>query len=125
MSDLRIFTRNTGLSAGNTVAVHYPLYGKGQPVYYWAERGKVSFRSEREDQTPDQRFGQISWQDAANRVLSLSEMMRNKTHDSGQDRKNWSAERRRQQNFICDMEKVLKEARAQTSKKERKIVVAV
>lgn len=91
-------------------AKHYPLWSTkntGEPVYYWAENGMVCYEDFRPKCPVQDRYGAISWQEAARRVLALSEMVAKKTEGG------YTSERRMTQQFICDMEKVIREAKEQ------------
>ena len=85
------------------VAKQFPLWGKGSIVRYWAERGMVHW-----EDSKDNSYGSMFWQDAAKRVLALSEMVHN-----SREKGLMGDEISRVQKFVCDMEPIVKEARAQ------------
>lgn len=82
-----------------------PMWGKGEPLYLWAERGLVHW-----EYAATNGFGTMTWQDAARRVQALSEMV----IKSSEDRK-WAKERYELQRIICDMESVIRQAKEQGS----------
>jgi hypothetical protein len=84
------------------------MWGHGEPVYYWAENGLVKWEDERDGPLPShRRRGAMDWRDAAFRVLALSEMTFKSSEGGYRD------ERMRMQQFICEMEEVIKEAKRQ------------
>lgn len=82
-----------------------PMWGKGGPLYLWAERGMVHW-----EYAETNGYGTMSWQDAARRVQALSEM----TLKSSEDRR-WGKERVEMQRFIVRMESVIRQAKEQGS----------
>jgi hypothetical protein len=88
------------------VATQWPLFGKGYPVHFWADKGLVRWEDERTDAR--RRRGFMYWQDAAKRVLALSEMVIKSSEDN-----RWNHERRILQQFISDMEGVIAQAKEQ------------
>lgn len=88
----------------NTVKM-FPLWGKGEPLYLWAERGLVCWERAKTD-----KYGTMSYQDAAFRVLALSDMLKNTRTDP-----RWRQERESLQRFVCAMEKVIRQAKEQGS----------
>ncbi len=90
----------------NEVAELYPLWDKGVPMKVWAENGLVHWVDNRNGG-----YGCMHWRDAADRVLALSDMI-HKSHEKGY----YTAETRALQQFICDMEAVLRKAKEQNQK---------
>lgn len=85
------------------VALQFPMWGKGSVVRYWAENGLVCWEDAR-----DNTYGTMVWQDAARRVLALSQMVFN-SHEQGY----YCDETRRVQKFIAEMETVIRKAKEQ------------
>jgi hypothetical protein len=85
------------------VAKQFPLWGKGSVVRYWAERGLVHW-----EDSKDNSYGSMPWQEAAYRVLGLSQMVHN-TRKQGL----MGDEVNRMQKFVSDMEPVIKQAKTQ------------
>lgn len=85
------------------VAKQYPLWGKGSVVRYWAERGLVHW-----EDSKDNSYGTMTWQDAAERTLGLSEMV----HNSRQHGM-YGDEIRAVQQFCSEMEPVIRKAKEQ------------
>lgn len=92
-------------SGSQAVATQFPMWGKGQPIYFWADHGLVWWEDMRDDVRPDQRFGSMKAKDALLRVQGISEMI----IKSSEDRR-WGEEKRVIQQFICDMEGVCRQA---------------
>jgi len=90
------------------VATQWPLFGKGRPIHFWADKGLVRWEDERDDLSPARKRGFMWWQEAAKRVLALSEMV----IKSSEDRR-WDTERQRLQQFVSDMEAVIRTAKEQ------------
>lgn len=90
------------------VATQWPLFGRGRPVHFWADKGLVRWEDERDDVTPGRKRGFMYWQDAAKRVLALSEMVIKSSEDN-----RWNHERQILQQFISDMEEVIRMAKEQ------------
>jgi hypothetical protein len=109
------FLLNPG-SATTLVAKQLPMFGKGAAVYFWAEHGLVHWRDEREGLPVEKQYGTMTWRDAAMRRLGLSEMMPSSAEDGG---RNWRHERSQLQQFMCDLEKVIMQAREQGSPDEK------
>lgn len=99
-------SRTGGLS--RAVAQQWPLFGKGAPVHFWAERGLVQWEDQRETVPQHKKRGRMDWRDAAERVLALSEMVMKSSEDS-----RWANERQRLQKFISEMEEVIRKAKEQ------------
>jgi hypothetical protein len=85
------------------VAQQFPLWGKGNVVRYWAERGLVHW-----EDSKDGAYGSMFWQEASLRVIGLSDMVNN-SRDEGL----YSDEIYKTQKFICEMEKVIRQAKEQ------------
>jgi hypothetical protein len=85
------------------VAMQFPLWGKGSVVRYWAERGLVHW-----EDSKDNTYSTMFWQDAAARVLGLSELVHN-----SREKGLYGDEIVKLQNFICAMEKVIRQAKEQ------------
>jgi hypothetical protein len=104
------FSFGGGLEGSLTgkVATQWPLFGKGYPIHFWADKGLVRWEDEREGLPPSRKRGFIYWQDAAKRVLALSEMV----IKSSEDRR-WARERQILQQFISEMEDVIRLAKEQ------------
>ena len=81
-------------------AVLQPLWGRGKCLRLWAKNGLVCWESAGE-------FGTMRWQEAARRVVALSEMIL-KPVDGG-----YASEREQIQAFICKMEPVIRKAKEQ------------
>ena len=103
----RIFTAGEG-RGGRAIATQFPLFGDGYPVHFWAEKGLVRFEDERPDVEPHKKFGVLDWRVAAENVLALSDLIIRSSEDPS-----WAHERQKLQQFICDMEEVIKEAKNQ------------
>ena len=94
-----------GLSTA--VATQWPLFGQGRPVHFWADSGLVRWEDDRDGLQPAKKRGFIYWQQAAKRVLALSEMV-TKSSEGG-----FADERQRIQRFITEMEEVIRQAKEQ------------
>lgn len=92
----------------SSMATQWPLFGKGHPVRFWAEKGLIKWRDETPGLPPGKQYGVMLWQKAAKHVIGISEMVIN----SSEDRK-WAHERRVLQQFISEMEAVIREAKEQ------------
>lgn len=102
------FGGGLGVSLSQKVATQWPLFGRGYPVHYWADKGLVRWEDEREGLPPRKKRGFMYWQDAARRVLGLSEMVIKSSEDN-----RWNHERRVLQQFITEMEEVIRQAKEQ------------
>jgi hypothetical protein len=80
-----------------------PLFGNGPPLRLWAERGNICWEDAR-----DNTFGTMSFREAGERALALSEMVHN-----SKDRQFYDDEVRALQQFICQMETIIREAKQQ------------
>lgn len=107
------------------VAKQFEMLEKnGTPCYWWAENGLIKWEHEGvavhrvRGSRPTR--GVLMWEDVANRVLSLSEMI----SKSGDD-DDYVDERLKQQRFICEMEKVLRVAQEQGSPIQRGLIAKV
>ena len=100
-----IFTRSKRISYSYdaNVAKQFPVWGKGSIVRYWAERGLVHW-----EDSKDNSYGSMPWQDAGKRVLALSEMVFN-----SQDEGLFRDEIQKVQKFISDMEPIIRQAKEQ------------
>ena len=85
------------------IALLRPLWGKGASLRLWAEEGLVCW----EDSSERALFGSMTWQEAALRVIALSDMVA-KPVDGG-----YASERQQIQRFICEMENVIRKAKEQ------------
>ena len=90
------------------VASQPPYFGKGKNIDYWAEGGFVRYYDQRDETPEEQRRGAITWQQAAHRCLALSEMLVKSSEDA-----RWAHDRERTQQFIVDMEEVIRRAKEQ------------
>ncbi len=99
-----------GVNGGGStlVARQFPMWGKGAPLYFWAEQGLVWCEDTRDDCPPERRFCHMSARDALQRVQGVSEMILKSSED-----RRWGEERRICQQFICEMEKVCRQAQEQ------------
>lgn len=104
------FNADGSIRSSQTVAQQFPFFGDSRPVMFWAERGLVRFEDTRDDVPTDKKTGAMSWQDAAERVLALSGMVIRSSED-----RRWAHERQRLQQFICEMESVIAQAKDQGS----------
>jgi hypothetical protein len=84
------------------------LFGKGYPIHFWADKGLVRWEDEREGLSPAKKRGFMWWQEAAKRVLALSQMVINSSED-----RRWDHERQILQQFISEMELVIAKAKEQ------------
>ena len=91
------------LSGDHNVALQYPLWGKGDPVRYWAENGLVKW-----EDAKDGSYGSMMWSDCAERALALHEMIFN-----SRDKGLMSDEIRDCQKFLEDITKVITQAKDQ------------
>lgn len=85
------------------VVKQYPMWGKGEPIYYWAERGLVNWERAETDT-----YGTLTVRDACQRVSALSDMVILSSEDP-----RWAHERRMLQKFIHEMESVIRQAKEQ------------
>lgn len=85
------------------MAVLRPLWGKGADLRLWAENGLVCWESSKRSGE----FGSMTWQEAAYRVLALSDMVA-KSVEGG-----YASERQQIQRFISEMERVIRKAKDQ------------
>lgn len=110
MSEVRFKFDSSGCATSlhSAMAKQWPLFGKGHPVTYWAENGLVKYIDERPDLAEHEKYGAMSWQTAAKRVLGVSAMVINSSETPG-----WAHERRMLQKFISEMEEVLRQAKEQ------------
>lgn len=91
----------------NNVVKLFPMWGKGRELILWAERGLICWEDGR---TEHGAYGTLEWQEAAERVLGLSEMVVKSSEDPS-----WQTERQHLQRFICNMEELIRVAREQGS----------
>lgn len=91
------------IEGDHDVVKQFPMFGKGEPLYLWAERGLVCWEFAKTNG-----YGTMTWQDAAERVLALSDMIINSSEDGG-----YADERIAMQRFICSMENVIRKAKEQ------------
>jgi hypothetical protein len=103
---------------GSTLAKLYPMWGKGAPIIFWAQGGRVHIRDERPDADPHRRFTSVHWREMAHRVLMFSQMVVTHASDGPEQGRLWGHERRRAQKWIYEMEDVLRESREQSSVKD-------
>lgn len=87
------------------VVKQFPMFGKGEPLYLWAENGLVRW-----EYAETNGYGTMAWDDAAHRVLALSEMITR----SGEDG-DYADERIALQRFVAAMENVIRKAKDQGS----------
>lgn len=104
---LQLRSRKILVHGDHNLAKLFPMWGEGEALYIWAERGLICWEDGRTDIGE---YSTMSWETAANRVLALSEMVVR----SSEDRK-WAKERVALQNFIIKMEEVIRQARDQGS----------
>jgi hypothetical protein len=94
---------------GHNVVKQFPMFGKGDALYWWAENGIIHWEDSRpRGKRPDGQYGTLAWDEAARRVLNLSQMIYNSSEEG-----HYADEKRRMQQFVCDMEKVIQQAREQ------------
>jgi len=91
------------VAGDHNVVKQFPLFGKGEPLYLWAENGMVCWEFAKSNT-----YGSMDWRDAGRRVLSLSEMVGRSSEDGV-----YTDERQALQKFISDMERVIRQAREQ------------
>lgn len=89
----------------------------GETVYYWAENGLIKWEHLGVKGTNRRTSGLMTWQDAAERVKSLSEMILN-SREAG----HFADEKIRMQRFVCEMETLLREAHEQGGPVERGVI---
>jgi len=85
------------------VVKQFPLFGRGEPLYLWAENGLVCWEFAKTNG-----YGSMDWREAAKRVLALSQMVTNSTEEG-----HYSDEANRLKKFVCDMENVIRTAKEQ------------
>lgn len=85
------------------VAKLFPLWGKGVPIYLWAERGMICWEDARTNG-----YGTISVKDALERVQGISAMIPKASED-----RRWNHERQAIQIFVQHMELVIRKAQEQ------------
>lgn len=85
------------------VVKQFPLFGKGEPLYLWAENGLVCWEFAKTNG-----YGSMDWRQAAIRVLSISQMVSNSTEEGY-----YADEAYRLKKFISDMEDVIRSAKEQ------------
>lgn len=90
------------------MAIQHPFFGPGPTLRFWAENGLVKCEDSREDLPPHKRYTTMSWHEAAYRAIGISDMI----IESSEDRR-WGFERQRLQQFLQDMEAVIREAKEQ------------
>ena len=95
----------TGMS-GKNIAKHFPYWGEGGPMYFWADKGLIQYEDSRPETPAHKKFGSMSWHDAALRVNALNDMVIKSSEDN-----RWQFERRRLQKFLTDMEAVIRAAK--------------
>jgi hypothetical protein len=103
---------------GSSFAKLFPLWGKGDPVIFWAAGGRVHCRDERPNTPNDRRFNSIHWREMAQRVQTYSEWVVTYKADGPEEAKRWRFERERAQKWMEDMIEVLREARSQCDIKD-------
>lgn len=91
------------LVPGANVVKLYPMWGSGEAIYFWAERGQVHWEDGRTNG-----YGTLSIKEACERVLAISEM----AIESSDDRR-WAKERYDIQAFVTGMENVIRQAQEQ------------
>lgn len=99
---IEVRSRNILTLTANVVKL-YPMWGKGDPLYLWAERGLVHW-----EYAETNGYGSMTWRDAVKRRQGISDMV----HKSSEDRR-WDKERRDTQRFVVAMEKVIRQAMEQ------------
>ena len=94
---------------GHNVTKQFPMFGKGDVLYWWAENGLIHWEDSRpRDKRPDGQYGVLPWDEASRRILNLSQMI----YNSGEEG-HYADEKRKMQQFVCDMEKLIHQAREQ------------
>lgn len=93
----------TTIISHDDIAILRPLWGRGPSLRLWAEEGLVCW----EDSKEKSQFGSMTWQDAALRVVALSDMVARPTEGG------YASERQQIQRFICEMEKIIRKAKDQ------------
>lgn len=91
------------LTGDHSVVKQFPLFGKGEPLYLWADNGLVCWEFAKTNG-----YGSMDWREAAKRIVSLSDMV-GKSGEEGV----YTDERVRMQEFICNMENVIRQAKEQ------------
>ncbi len=104
--------------AGSMYAEQFPMWGKGDPIVYWAQGGRVHCRDQRPQTADDRRFNSVHWREMTQRLKMFSQMVVSYRYDAACDAKLWQHERDRAQKFMDDMVKVLQEAKEQCSRSE-------
>lgn len=92
----------TAILGTHDIATLRPLWGKGAALRLWAKDGLVCYEMD-----GDGKFGTMRWQDAARRVLALSQMVAKKVEGG------FASERQQIQRFISRMEIVIRNAKEQ------------
>lgn len=103
MTQLEQRSQRILVEGDHNVAKLFPMWGTGAPLYLWAENGRIHWEDARTNH-----YGTMSVRDACHRVVSLSEL----AFKSSEDPK-WQHERRKIQQFVCDMENVIRQAKTQ------------
>ncbi len=85
------------------IAKLFPLWGKGAPIYLWADNGLICWEDGRTNG-----YSTISVQTALERVKGISDMI----PPSSEDRR-WNYERQAMQTFVQHMELVIRKAQEQ------------
>jgi hypothetical protein len=93
--------RRIDLQGCTGVVKQFPMFGKGEVLYLWAERGLVHY-----EYAKTNGYGSMTWDEAGRRVLALSEMIRKPSES-------YADERLRMQNFVVSMTDVIRKAKAQ------------
>lgn len=84
----------------HNVVKQWPMYDKGPELYWWAENGRVCWEDARNNE-----YSTMTIEVCKERVLNLSAMI---TRSS--ENKDYPYERQLMQQFVCDMEGVLRQA---------------
>ena len=104
-----LFTNDLTNSITTTaMAEQFPMFGKGHPMYYWADKGLVRYEDNRPGLPEFKKYGFLYWRQAAKRVRAINEMIINSSDDPS-----WAHERRMMQKFCLEMEDVIKQAKMQ------------
>ena len=91
------------IEGDSSLVKQFPLFGKGEPLYLWAENGLVCWEFAKNNA-----YGSMDWREAPKRVLALSQMVTNSSEEG-----HYADESNRLKTFVCDMERVIRPAKEQ------------
>lgn len=89
------------IEGDHNVVKQFPMFGAGEPLYWWSERGLVMWEDARTNG-----YGTMTWQECAFRVSAISDMITNSSEDG-----DYADERIAMQRFVCSMERVIRQAK--------------